>query len=52
MKLRAGVSKALALLQLKNWQVVPIMTIIIIIIWETDLILGYLHYLLCVRIDI
>lgn len=42
-------SEALILFQLKAWQVVPIVILLItVLLWQGDLILGYLYYFTCV----
>ena len=43
-------SKALRLFQLKAWQVVPIIILLInVLLWQGDLILGYLYYFICIQ---
>lgn len=42
-------SEALILFQLKAWQVVPIVILLItVLLWQGDLILGYLYYFTCI----
>lgn len=44
-KVKLGTGQVLTFLQLKDWQVVPILIILIIVLfWQADLILGYLYY--------
>ena len=41
--------EALMLFQLKAWQVVPIVILLInVLLWQGDLILGYLYYFICI----